>query len=106
MIPRLSLGLLGTVSLLGLIGQPTRLAAQTPAEFTQTGAYLASLQNPDGSFSAPKGTPATLGLTSSVVRTLGFVKGSIPDVLACIRYLKSCRVANSGFSATPGGKPE
>jgi pimeloyl-ACP methyl ester carboxylesterase/prenyltransferase beta subunit len=106
MIPRLSLGLLGTVSLLALLGQPTRLLAQTPAEFVRTGAYLASLQNPDGSFSASKGAPGSLSATSSVVRTLGFVRGSIPDVLACIRYLKSCRVPNSGFSATPGGQPE
>jgi pimeloyl-ACP methyl ester carboxylesterase/prenyltransferase beta subunit len=106
MRPRLSLGLLWSVSLLGLLGQPTELAAQTPAEFAQTGAYLASLQNPAGSFSAPKGSPATVGSTSSVVRTLGFVHGSIPDVLACIRYLKSCRVAGGGFATTPGGKPE
>ena len=38
---------------------------------------------------------------------LGFNGGSIPDVLAAIRYVDSCIDEKSGgFAPTPGGKPD
>ena len=81
--------------------------AQTPAELAQTAAYLAAFQNPDGGFAGKVGGPSSLGATSSVVRTLKFVGGSIPDVLTCIKYVKSCYDPNTGgFTQTPGGKPD
>ena len=34
------------------------------------------------------------------------VGGSVPDVLGCVNYVKSCRVPSGGFAAEPGGKPD
>jgi len=79
--------------------------AQSPAEFAQTAAYVGSLQNPDGGFASAPGQPSSLGATNSAVKILGYVGGSIPDVLKCIEYVKSCRV-DGGFAPAPGGKPD
>ena len=79
--------------------------AQSPAEFAQTAAYVASLQNPDGGFGPAPGAPSTLGTTSGAVRILRYVGGSIPDVLNCIKYVRSCQV-DGGFAPTPGGKAD
>jgi predicted esterase/prenyltransferase beta subunit len=108
MLRRLPVGFLIAIILPFLIflALPPRLHAQTSEDFVRTGVYLASLQNPDGSFSPKTGAPANLNSTSSAIRTLGFVKGSIPDVMACIRYVRSCWVPGKGFAATPGGKPD
>jgi pimeloyl-ACP methyl ester carboxylesterase len=81
--------------------------AQTPAELTQTSRYIAAFQNPDGGFAAKPGGPSTLPATSSAIRILKNTGGSIPDVLACIKFVKSCvDRATGGFVATPGGKPD
>ncbi|OJW22163.1 MAG: peptidase [Planctomycetales bacterium 71-10] len=79
--------------------------AQSPAEFAQTAAYVASLQNPDGGFGPAPGRPSSLGTTSGAVRILKYVGGSIPDVLNCIQYVRSCR-ADGGFAPAPGGKAD
>ncbi|AMV39302.1 family 16 glycoside hydrolase [Planctomyces sp. SH-PL62] len=84
---------------------PPSSRGQTPADFAQTAAYVASLQNPDGGFGPSPGQPSSLGSTNSAARILRYVGGSIPDVLGCIRYVKSCR-ADGGFAPTPGGKPD
>ncbi len=34
------------------------------------------------------------------------VGGSVPDVLACVKYVKSCRDSSGGFAPQPGGKPD
>jgi poly(3-hydroxybutyrate) depolymerase/prenyltransferase beta subunit len=81
--------------------------AQTPAELDRTAAYVASFQNPDGGFGARAGQASSLGSTSSAIRTLGYVAGSIPDVPKCIAYVKSCYdPTTGGFAQTPGGKPD
>jgi len=81
--------------------------AQTPAELSGTGAYVAGFQNPDGGFSPKAGQGSTLGATSSAIRTLGYVGGSIRDVAGSIAYVKSCFDPRSGgFASTPGGKPD
>ena len=98
-----------TILRAGVLVAATAVAvqAQTPAELAQTAAYLAGFQNPDGGFASKSGGPSSLGSTSSVVRTLKFVGGSIPDVLTCIKYVKSCYDSHTGgFAQTPGGKPD
>ena len=78
----------------------------TLAEFAQTAAYAAAHQNADGGFAAGPGQPSTLGATNTGLRVLEYVGGSIPDVAACIKFVKSCKVPGSGFAQTPGGKPD
>ncbi len=79
---------------------------QSPAEFAETAAFAAAHQNKDGGFSELPGGPSSLGATNSGLRVLRHVGGSVPDVLACIRYVKSCRDASGGFAPAPGGKPD
>jgi prenyltransferase beta subunit/pimeloyl-ACP methyl ester carboxylesterase len=98
--------LLGLVCLVGL-APAVRTRAETPEELSQTARYVAAFQNPDGGFAAKPGDKSSLGATSSAIRILKHVGGSIPDVLGCIKYVKSCRDADSGgFATTPGGKPD
>jgi poly(3-hydroxybutyrate) depolymerase len=80
--------------------------AQTPADFAETAAYAAGHQNPDGGFTSKVGQPSSLGATNSGLRILKHVGGSVPDILACIKYVKSCRDSSGGFAQTPGGKPD
>jgi poly(3-hydroxybutyrate) depolymerase len=80
--------------------------AQSPAEFAQTAAFAAAQQNKDGGFAAKAGGSSSLGSTNTGLRVLRHVGGSVPDILACVRYVNSCRTADGGFSATPGGKSE
>jgi len=79
---------------------------QTPAEFTQTAAFAAAHQNKDGGFAPKGGGPSSLGSTNSGLRVLKHVGGSVPDILGCVRYVKSCRDQGGGFAPTPGGKPD
>ena len=85
-------------------GAPTR--GQTPSEFIQTAAFAAAHQNPDGGFAAKPGQLSSLGATNSGLRVLKHVGGSVPDILGCIKYVKSCRDAGGGFAPMPGGKPD
>ena len=81
--------------------------AQTPAELATTSSYVEAFQNPDGGFSGNSGGSSSLGATSSAIRVLKNTGGSIPDVLACIKYVKSCVDAGSGgFAQTPNGKSD
>ncbi|AGA29711.1 family 16 glycoside hydrolase [Singulisphaera acidiphila] len=81
--------------------------AQSTEQPARTASYIEAFQNPDGGFAAKLGGPSTLGSTSSAIRSLKNVGGSIPDVLACVSYVKSCRDSESGgFAPTPGGKPD
>src|SRR5579864_6888344 len=81
--------------------------AQTPADLSQTAAYVAAFQNPDGGFASNVGGTSTLGSTSSALRSLKYAGGSIPNVRGCIAYVKSCFDPQSGgFATTPGGKPD
>ncbi len=101
----IGLGLRGW-ALLGWFGA-TASRGQTPAELTETGRFIANFQNPDGGFAPKVGGASTLGATSSAVRILGYVAGSIRDVPGAIRYVKSCYdEASGGFAPTPGGKPD
>lgn len=79
----------------------------TPAELRATAQATAALQNDDGGFAATPGGPSSLGATSSAVRILKYTGGSIPDVLACIRYVESCLAPEGyGYAPTPGGTPD
>ena len=95
------------IAIAGLVAQvhPAPAHAQTPGDRERTASYVASLQNADGGFGGKPGQASSLGSTSSAVRTLGFVGGSIPDVAKCIAYVRSCADSTTGgFAATPGGK--
>jgi poly(3-hydroxybutyrate) depolymerase len=86
---------------------PSLVRAQSPAELAQTAAHVAAFQNSDGGFAPQKGMPSTLGATSSSIRVLKYTGGSIPDVLGCIRFVKSCFAPESGgFPPKPGGAPD
>ncbi len=80
--------------------------AQTPAEMAQTATYAAAHQNKDGGFAPKVGEPSALGSTNAGLRVLKHVGGSVPDILACVSFVKSCRVPGGGFAPAPGGKPD
>jgi poly(3-hydroxybutyrate) depolymerase/prenyltransferase beta subunit len=82
------------------------VCAQTPAEFAQTAAFAAAHQNKDGGFAAKVGQASSLGATNSALKILKHVGGSVPDVLGCVKFVKSCRDSGGGFAQTPGGKPD
>jgi predicted esterase len=85
----------------------TSVLVQTPADREQSASFVASLQNADGGFGSKVGGPSTLNSTSSGIRTLGYLGGSIPDVAKCIAYVKSCHdPVSGGFSSIPGGKAD
>jgi pimeloyl-ACP methyl ester carboxylesterase/prenyltransferase beta subunit len=83
-----------------------RLPGQTPAEFAQTAAYAAAHQNKDGGFAAKSGQASSLAATNTALKILLHVGGSVPDVLGCVKYVKSCRDSGGGFAPAPGGKPD
>ena len=89
---------------LATLGIPGR--AQSPGDFAQTAAYAAAHQNEDGGFAALPGQPSTLGATNTGLRVLDYVGGSVADLAGCIRFVRSCKVRDSGFAQTPGGKPD
>jgi pimeloyl-ACP methyl ester carboxylesterase/prenyltransferase beta subunit len=90
-----------------LCGRPADVSAQTPADMAQTAAWLAEFQNSDGGFTPIAGGASTLGATSSAIRSLKYVGGSIRDVPGCIGFVKSCRdAASGGFAQIPGGKTD
>ena len=89
------------------VGAGTSARGQLPADLPLSARYAAGLQNADCGFGATKGGASSLGATSSAIRVLKNCGGSIPDVLKCVAYVKSCRdAASGGFAATPGGKPD
>ncbi len=79
---------------------------QTPAERAETAAFVAALQNPDGGFAPAAGRVSNLAATNGAIRALKYSGGSIRDVSACIRFVRSCRDAGGGFAAAPGGAPD
>jgi len=81
-------------------------AAQTPADRADQARFAASLQNSDGGFAARPGGDSDLGATISCLRILRFCGGSVPDVLSCIDFVRSCHDEETGgFAAEPGGEP-
>jgi predicted esterase len=94
------------LSLLAVAGVIVPTRAQTPSEFAETAAYAAAHQNKDGGFAGKVGQLSSLGATNSGLRVLKHVGGSVPDILGCIKYVKSCRDAGGGFAPMPGGKPD
>ena len=103
---RRSAAISATFALLTFAAAIAPARGQTPAEFAQTAAYAAALQNKDGGFGAKVGELSSLGATNSGLRVLKHVGGSVPDILGCIKYVKSCRDAGGGFAPVPGGKPD
>ncbi len=103
---RPSTGIAFVLAALGAAWTASTSKAQTPAEMAQTAAYAAAHQNKDGGFAPKVGQPSSLGSTNHGLRVLRHVGGSVPDILACVNYVKSCRVKGAGFSPTPGGKPD
>lgn len=100
--------LISTVSLLACgLAAHAHAHAQTPIELSQTARFVAAFQNPDGGFAGSVGQRSTLGATSSAIRTLKYVGGSIGDVPGCIAFVESCWDADSGgFAQTPGAEPD
>lgn len=88
-----------------LLSSPT-LRAQTPEQFAETAAFAARHQNPDGGFAANVGEASTLGATNTAIRVLKYTGGSIPDVPACLAFVRSCAVEGGGFAPEPGGTPD
>ncbi len=81
--------------------------AQTPEELTQSARFVSAFQNPDGGFAPSVGQASSLGSTSSAIRTLKYLGGSIKDVPGCLAYVRSCWDKDSGgFAQTPGGKAD
>ncbi len=97
--------IVGLVAFLLVVPRPS--AAQTPAEMARTAAYLEAMQNPDGGFGGKPGDRSSLGATSSAVRQLKSVGGSVPDISSCMAYLKGCFDPKAGgFAPSPGGPPD
>ena len=92
--------------MIGIVSTALPVSGQTPAEFAQTAAFAAAHQNKDGGFAPKVGQPSTLGATNTGLRVLKHVGGSVPDILGCVKFVKSCRDASGGFAQTPGGKPD
>ena len=87
------------IAVLPAIGRSQSLG---PEQRGATAAYAAGHQNPDGGFSAEIGGPSSLGSTTASIRVLRYTGGSIPDVLGCIDFVRSCADDESGgFSQTP-----
>lgn len=99
-------GIAFVLTALGAAGIAPMSPAQPPAEMARTAAYAAAHQNKDGGFAPKVGQPSSLRSTNAGLRVLRHVGGSVPDVLACVNYVKSCRVPGGGFSDTTGGKPD
>jgi dienelactone hydrolase len=100
---RIALGIAAGL-VLGLIESAS---AQTPGEMAQTAAFVAAFQNPDGGFPPIAGGASTLGATSSAIRSLRYVGGSIRDVAGCIAFVRACRDSSSGgFAQAPEGKAD
>ncbi len=86
------------------LARPSEAPGQSPAELIRTAAFQAAFQNADGGFADKPGGPSTLGATSSAIRTLGYVGGSIRDVPGAIAFVARCfDPAAGGFAPTPGG---
>ena len=99
-------GFLAAASALAIAVTQTPAFAQTPAEYAETAAYAAAHQNTDGGFAAKPGQKSSLGATNSGLKVLLHVGGSVPDILGCVKYVKSCRDSSGGFAPEPGGKPD
>ncbi len=91
----------------GLAGFGSVARAQSPAEWAQTARFVAGFQNLDGGFAPKMGEASTLGATSSSLRALKHTGGSVPDVMACLAFVRSCyNPETGGFAQSPGGKPD
>ena len=99
-------GISAVIAVIGIVSTALPVFGQTPADFAQTAAFAAAHQNKDGGFAPKVGQPSTLGATNTGLRVLKHVGGSVPDVLACVKFVKSCRDTSGGFAQTPGGKPD
>jgi prenyltransferase beta subunit/pimeloyl-ACP methyl ester carboxylesterase len=99
-------GISAILAVVGIVTTALPAFGQTPADFALTAAFAAAHQNKDGGFAAKVGQPSTLSATNSGVRVLKHVGGSVPDILGCVKFVKSCRDASGGFAPTPGGKPD
>ncbi len=81
--------------------------ADAPEAMAQTARYIAGFQNDDGGFGPGAGQPSTLGATSSALRTLKYVAGSVPNLKGCRAFVERCiDPATGGFAPTPGGAPD
>jgi dienelactone hydrolase len=101
-IGRFSIGL--AVMGAGIFAASFSARANTPERYAKTAAFVAGLQNRDGGFAARPGEPSTLGATSSALRSLRHIGGSVRNVSGAIEYVKSCRdAATGGFAPKPGG---
>lgn len=102
-----------TTVLLSILWIPVA-AAQTPAEKQATIAYLQALQLPSGGYMptaaanpADRASAASLRATSSAVRAIKYLGGTIPNPDQTAKFVASCFDSiNGGFGDTPSGKPD
>lgn len=96
--------LVGAFACLAILASPAAAQSLSVVDRDATAQFAAKRQNPDGGFSAEPGGASSLGATTAAVRVLRYTTGSIPDVLACLDFVRSCFDPNSGgFAQTPGG---
>jgi prenyltransferase beta subunit len=87
------------------------LRADDPGD-KATIAYVQKLQTGAGGFLPQAPSPEvrvmpTLRSTSGAVRTLHYLKGSIPNKEACVKFIASCHdAAGGGIADTPKGKAD
>lgn len=99
--------------LLVLAALPARAQTAAPSRYdapeamAQTARYIAGFQNEDGGFAPAPGQGSNLTATSSALRTLKYVAGSVPNLEACRNYVAKCiDPATGGMVPTPGGAPD
>ncbi|HWE35264.1 MAG TPA: hypothetical protein VG406_01730, partial [Isosphaeraceae bacterium] len=83
-------GAWGIVGVVIAIATGSNIArAQGPEELARTAAYVAALQNKDGGFAAEAGGRSTLGATSTSIRVLKNVAGSVRDVPGALAFVRN-----------------
>ncbi|MEW4567268.1 family 16 glycoside hydrolase [Tautonia sp. JC769] len=96
--------LLGVFAGLAILTSPAVAQSLSVVERDATAQFAAMRQNPDGGFAAEPGGESSLGATTAAVRVLRYTAGSIPDVLGCLDFVRSCfDPASGGFAQTPDG---
>ncbi|QDV37308.1 family 16 glycoside hydrolase [Tautonia plasticadhaerens] len=92
-----------------VLAAQTTLPAQSlsVSERQETAGFAAIRQDPSGGFSTEAGESPNLGTTTASIRILRYTGSSVPDVLSCIDFVRSCFDPESGgFSQIPGGEPD
>ncbi|WP_169979620.1 family 16 glycoside hydrolase [Tautonia rosea] len=99
--------LIGLLAWLAILASHAEAQSLSVIDRNETAQFAASRQNPDGGFAAEPRGASSLGATTAAVRVLRYTTGSIPDVLACLDFVRSCfDPETGGFAQNPGGTPD